>query len=103
MMLYGAMKNMGVYFTSRPIHLRKSFSEKLKMEKQFYGEPFAGRTIAPKFGHHGSAMLLPADDFVHKWYLGQIWLLKIARGKYKCVNVSTWQTNQKKILKFKIL
>ena len=70
-MLYGAMKNMGVYFTSRPIHLRKSFSEKLKMEKQF----------------------------VHKWYLGQIWLLKIARVKYKCVNVSTWQTNQKKNLK----
>ena len=48
MMLYGAMKNMGVYFTSRPIHLRKSFSEKLKMEKQFYGEPFAGRTQGGK-------------------------------------------------------
>ena len=32
----------------------------------------------------------------HKWYLGQIWLLKSARGKYKYVNVNTRQTNQKK-------
>ena len=36
-------------------------------------------------------------SFDHKWYLGQIWLLKSARGKYKCVNVNTRQTNQKKI------
>ena len=44
------------------------------------------------------------NDISHKQYLGQIWLLESARGKYKCLSVNTRQTNlKKKILKFKMI
>ena len=55
---------------------------------------YFGRPDVSLFGHLAINISLKVRlGSIHKWYLGQIRLLKSARGKYKCVNVNTRQTN----------